>query len=244
MVNPWRYLRPRSGVVCATFVVLDGTAVAGSGYPPNGVRTHRPEPTGHAAVYCAPVYWRSARDGDQRCPRTHGLISDVGLIHLRWTKWSDREATGDGLSAHRVVLSCQLRPPYHCRTKIDQSGPIGIRLTRTVQCADGRRIYSRIQLVSYAAKPCAMPTMRHDRRRPPRGRWSYYCRPWVPTRDLWNSWADRAQEVGEPTWPKSTIRRTFATARSAYLHAAGGTRTPGEEFSAPDVLGFDPLHLS
>ena len=168
MVKVWRCVRRHSGVVCAAFVALGGTAYAADGLQPNGAGTQHLKPTGHAALYCAPVYWRSARDGDQRCPRTHGLISDVGLIHLRWTKWSEREATGYGLSAHHIVLSCQPRPPYHCRTKIDSSSPIWIRLTRVKLCADGRRIYSRINLGSYSAN------RRHSQSRDV---WSYYCRP-------------------------------------------------------------------
>ena len=36
-----------------------------------------------AAVHpCGRVYWRSLRDGDQRCPGTHSMISDWRWTHL------------------------------------------------------------------------------------------------------------------------------------------------------------------
>ena len=106
---------------------------------------------------CGHVYWRSVRNGDQICPQTHSVLADVAWIKLRWTRWGRSEAVGHGLQVH-----------YYTGTQIDMRNPIRIRLSRSVQCADGRTIYSQIHVVEYSS---------NHRRVIHRYAWSYACDP-------------------------------------------------------------------
>lgn len=107
------------------------------------------------------VYWRSVRNGDQRCPRTHSVISDLCWNKLRWTAWNAREAIGTGREVYRNGICSGV--PVRCR---DTSVPLRIRLTGTKMCAGGARIYSRISAVTYSA---------NGRRVTGRAAWSYIC---------------------------------------------------------------------
>jgi hypothetical protein len=106
------------------------------------------------SVHCGRIFWRSIRNGDQICPRFHSILSDWDWKRLRWTRWNDREALGTGLAVH------QLGGP------VDARDPIRIRLSRTVRCPDGRRIYTRIHATwDYGG---SVGTRRYQ--------WRYYCK--------------------------------------------------------------------
>jgi hypothetical protein len=79
-------------------------------------------PTARATRGCADVYWRSLRNGDQRCPYTHSILSDV-YWRIRWHSWSNSTAYGIGVWVGRNAI-CDLNG---CR---DQRGPLRVRLTR------------------------------------------------------------------------------------------------------------------
>jgi hypothetical protein len=114
-----------------------------------------------AAVHASGrVYWRSLRDGDQRWPRAHGMLSDWQWTHLRWSSWSRQTARGHGLAVHRSGY------------QVDERDRIEIVLSRTALCPDGARIYTRISATWH------YPTgTRHYR-------WSYHCRPRLTTSGL------------------------------------------------------------
>jgi hypothetical protein len=119
---------------------------------------------------CARVYWRSIRNGDQRCPRSHSMLSDVSWVKLRWSSWSVAGATGRGVQVHRDAIGGG--QPVRCH---DQTNSIKVRLSHSRWCSDARRICARIDVVEYS----------HDGRRVSyRVGWSYYCTPRLPSRGL------------------------------------------------------------
>lgn len=120
----------------------------------------RPSMTGHT---CG-VYWRSFRDGDQRCPRTHGMLSDTYWTKLRWSSWNASGARGQGVEVHRRAI-CGGHP-VRCR---DESDPVRIHLTRTRTCGDGRSIYTRISMITSYSYTGRRITLRDA--------WSYHCQP-------------------------------------------------------------------
>jgi len=109
-------------------------------------------------------YWRSERDGDQRCPRTHSMLADVSWWRLRWTTWNRDQARGHGITVH---YDCA---PRRCRW--GKSGRVEIRLFRSRLCPDGSRIYTHISAVYSSSR---YGTQRSD--------WSYYCGPRLTRRD-------------------------------------------------------------
>ena len=106
------------------------------------------------ARHCGSVYWRSIRNGDQRCPRTHSILSDWHWANLHWSTWNTSGATGHGIAIH------------HTGYQVDERDPIQIRLSRTRRCLDGRRIYTRINVTwQYAT----IGTRSYS--------WPYHCTP-------------------------------------------------------------------
>jgi hypothetical protein len=100
-------------------------------------------PTARATRGCAAVYWRSLRNGDQRCPYTHSILSDV-YWRLHWHSWNSSTAYGIGVWVGRNAI-CN---PHGCR---DQRAPLRVRLTRPRDCPDGTTIFTRISSIgSYA----------------------------------------------------------------------------------------------
>jgi hypothetical protein len=108
-----------------------------------------------SARSCGGTYWRSLRDGDQRCPRTHSVLSDWTWSNLRWSKWNAGAATGNGTAVH------------HSGYQVDERDPIQILLYRPKVCGDGTRIWTRISVVWHYPSP---PGTQHYT-------WSYYCQP-------------------------------------------------------------------
>jgi hypothetical protein len=102
---------------------------------------------------CRSVIWLSLRNGQQNCPASHSVLSDVSFINLRWTQWNTREAVGTGISAH------------YTSGKIDIRTPITIRLTRVRICPGqpSARVYRHIEVTD---------TVNHVRQQ---GGWSYNC---------------------------------------------------------------------
>jgi hypothetical protein len=87
-----------------------------------------------AHVRCAPVVWRSLRNGDQICPRSHILGADLKWTRLRWTAWTNTQASGRGVQVYNSARN-----------------PVRIHLTRPTKCPDGRTIYTRLSFTIYQA---------------------------------------------------------------------------------------------
>ena len=115
---------------------------------------------------CARVFWRSVRDGNQRCPVTHSILSDIYWSRLHWTRWSEQQASGYGYQVHRQALCTGA--PLVCR---DQLNPIDIHLSRPKVCPSGDRIWSRIDVIERAGKG----------RITGRTHWAYSCTPSEPS---------------------------------------------------------------
>lgn len=133
-------------LACLIVLALSGTVAASA---------RASGPTAHVSARCARVRWRSLRDGDQICPRTHGVVADVSWIDLRWSEWTRMEASGRGQQVH-----------YDTGTEIDQRWPIRIKLTRFRLCPGGVRIYTRIAFTLYSS---------NGRRAIDQSSWSYTC---------------------------------------------------------------------
>lgn len=123
---------------------------------------------------CSAIFWRTGRDGDQRCPRTHSLIADISYADLHWTKWTRREAVGYG-----DELEFDDAPGPQAASMVQ---PITISLTRPVKCDDGRWIYTRITRTLYARKRAIalnarVPLLQAKGPVQSRGRGSYGCSP-------------------------------------------------------------------
>lgn len=121
-------------------------------------------PTARAARGCAEVYWRSLRNGDQRCPYTHSILSDL-YWRLHWHSWNSSTAYGIGVWVSRNAI-CNPQG-QGCR---DQRGPLRVRLTRPRNCPDGRTIFTRISIIAFDVGP-------DGRRVNSRSQWSYACIP-------------------------------------------------------------------
>ena len=106
-----------------------------------------------ASAACGPVQWRTLRDGIQRCPRTHGLLSDWTWQQLRWSTWNGTRAVGHGIAVHRTGST------------VDERDLIQIRLLRVRRCPDEQQIYTRISVTWY--QPNGVQHLS----------WSYYCAP-------------------------------------------------------------------
>jgi hypothetical protein len=87
-----------------------------------------------AARRCVAVYWRTARNGPQLCPRSHSLLADRALANLVWSSFggSSARAVGD----------------YVCTGSACDFGPqaVSVTLSRVRKCSDGVQIYSRFSL--------------------------------------------------------------------------------------------------
>jgi hypothetical protein len=148
-------------------VLLSGTLLIG---PTNAIARAGQEGGETAAVSPAGncgggnTYWRSERDGDQRCPPTHGIAADVSWWNLRWRRWNRDQARGHGIAVH---YDCT---PRRCRW--GKTGRVRVRLFRSRLCPDGRRIYTRISAVFYSSRYGTQ-----------RSRWSYYCKPRLTRRN-------------------------------------------------------------
>ena len=93
---------------------------------------------------CASVYWRTGRDGDQRCPSTHSIIADLSYNDLHWTDWTNSQA-----NAHGDVLQFDDAPGPRAGSIVQA---LKITLTRVRRCSDGRSIYTRLTGTLYAAQ--------------------------------------------------------------------------------------------
>jgi hypothetical protein len=114
-------------VACACLSTAAGAAQA----QPNGRR-------------CAPVYWRTGRDGDQRCPSSHSIIADLSYADLHWTDWTSSEA-----NAHGDDLQFDDAPGPRPGSVVQA---LTIKLSRVRRCSDGRRIYTRFSGTFYATQ--------------------------------------------------------------------------------------------
>jgi hypothetical protein len=83
---------------------------------------------------CWGVYWRTARNGAQLCPRSHSLLADRALTNLVWSSWGRAIARASG--------------NYVCTGSGCGFGPqaVTVTLSRVSGCARGIRIYSRFDL--------------------------------------------------------------------------------------------------
>jgi len=118
---------------------------------------------------CARVFWRSLRDRDQRCPRSHSLLSDVYWSRVHWTAWTERQALGYGYQVHQNG-QCG-GDPIVCH---DALNPIDIRLSQPKACPSGAVIWSRIDVIEKASSGRALG----------KAGWTYTCTPSVPSRGL------------------------------------------------------------
>jgi hypothetical protein len=110
-------------------------------------------PPASAARNCFAATWRTDRDGDQNCPRSHSYLSDWNWTQLSWTVWGKLRAGGRGVAVHRSGA------------QVDERDEIRIRLSQPKDCSDGTRIYTRIDVAWY------YPTgLQHYS-------WRYYCQP-------------------------------------------------------------------
>ena len=152
------------GVIVAWAAVLLSTALALAtpkepGFDPAGTLAG-----GRGGVNCAGnTYWRTERDGDQRCPWTHSMLADIKYTRLRWSTWDRTEARGQGIGSH---YNCT---PGGCRWEAIP-GSITIHLTRTRLCPDGRRIYTRATFSTSSGSGTPWT-------------WSYYCTPRTTRQD-------------------------------------------------------------
>lgn len=108
-----------------------------------------------AARPCGRTHWLTLRDGDQRCPGTHSVLSDWTWTSLHWSKWNAGAATGTGTAVH------------HSGSQVDERDPIQVLLYRPTVCGDGTRIWTRISVVWHYS---SAPGTRHYT-------WPYYCQP-------------------------------------------------------------------
>ena len=158
-----RRLSGAVGVVVAATALL-ATALALATPKESGVDRAGTVAGGRARVDCAgDTYWRTERDGDQRCPRTHGMIADLKYTRLRWSTWNRTDARGRGVGRR---WNCT---PRRCQWQT-VPGNITIHLTRTRLCRDGRRIYTRATF-----SPSSGPGTQWT--------WSYYCTPHYTRQD-------------------------------------------------------------
>lgn len=118
-------------------------------------------PTARTSRGCARVYWRSLRNGDQRCPYTHSILSDLSW-RLHWRSWNGHSAYGVGVSVARNAI-CN---SHGCH---DQRDPLRVRLTRPRDCPDGTTIWTRIN--------AAGSELINGRRVESSSQWSYACTP-------------------------------------------------------------------
>jgi hypothetical protein len=107
------------------------------------------------------------RNGNQRCPLTHSILSDVYWSRLHWTGWSDRQASGYGYQVHEQAVCSGA--PVVCRNEVN---PIDIHLSRPKVCASGGRIWSRIDVIERAGNSRRITGQTH---------WLYTCTPSEPS---------------------------------------------------------------
>jgi hypothetical protein len=164
-------------------------AVAATALP----RSRETAAPGSAADACAHTFWRTLRNGDQRCPRTHSLLSDVYWTNLHWTQWTASKAVGHGSQVDADAICGGM--PFRCR---NETNPIRITLTRPKLCADGKRIYSRISIVEHATEGSVTS----------RASWSYRSGPGKSPHSAWGPRPSTSTEVGwqrERTSPVSLV---------------------------------------
>src|SRR5664280_1108325 len=94
----------RASLVCALLViavagVLPGAASATKVKRQASSGADRAASLVHGGVF-ARVLGRAVRNGNQRCPRTHSILSDIFWGRLHWTKWGSSGAAGYGVEVH------------------------------------------------------------------------------------------------------------------------------------------------
>src|ERR1700677_2112865 len=111
--------------------ILVATAAAASA-PTTGPRRTPVRMRSTARIACAPVYWRTERDGDQRCPSSHSVLAEISYTDLHWTMWTRTQADGYG-----DVLALDAVPGPRPGSTVQA---FEIKLTHVRHCSDGRWI--------------------------------------------------------------------------------------------------------
>jgi hypothetical protein len=96
----WAMRTRRQRTLAALTVAIFSRAAA---EVPISTATAKPSGKVHGGS-CSRVSWRSERNGNQRCPVAHSLLSDTGWIRLHWTSWGDQQAFGYGEQVHENAL--------------------------------------------------------------------------------------------------------------------------------------------
>lgn len=162
MLLRWRL--SRWGGVCGV-LVLALIALASLGVSGSAATVAKASRLVHGGA-CSGVFWRSLRDGDQRCPRTHSLVSDIYWNDLRWTSWGPNSASGYGQQVHRLGVC--VGQPLRCHNSYN---PIWVHLYNPIRCPSGRRIYAVIDVTELSR---AHRVTSFDR-------WPYWCQPAATT---------------------------------------------------------------
>jgi hypothetical protein len=89
------------------------------------------------APRCAGIVWRSLRNGDPICPRTHSVLADISWIDLRLSVWNDHEVVGRGYESR-----------FDAGYEVGRAGRVQITLTRVRRCSGATEIYSHIVVVA------------------------------------------------------------------------------------------------
>lgn len=147
------------------------TSVGGASSPPAAG-------TGAIGTHCAQVYWRTGRDGTQRCPTSHSVLADISYFDLHWIKWSAARADGYGV---QLAFDDGTFPDGQPASIVQA---LRIELSRTLRCPDGRRIYTQLNGTVYAGKrliPLGLqvPLLAPGGRVARRWHQSFPCRPTV-----------------------------------------------------------------